>query len=186
LVCSPSHFRASKTKCNPAFEYESELSPGIAFCDEILTFQDITITAMSEPQFFAPDPGLCTEEEISYLVHTFYATARKDPLLGPIFEAHVTDWNAHFVQMINFWSMKLRGTSRFRGAPMPKHVALPGLTSELFERWLQLFHQTTSGMENANLQFNADMLARHIGSRLWLRYQMERYPNRQLVELCGA
>jgi hemoglobin len=69
---------------------------------------------------------------------------------------------------------------------MPKHVALPGLKPELFERWLQLFHQTTSEMENADLQFNADMLARHIGSRLWLRYQMERYPNRQLVELCGA
>lgn len=141
---------------------------------------------MSEPQFFAPDPGLCTEEEISHLVHTFYARARKDPLLGPIFEAHVADWDAHFVQMINFWSMKLRGTSRFRGAPMPKHVALPGLTPELFERWLQLFRQTTSEMENANLQFNADVLAQHIGSRLWLRYQMERYPDRQLVELCGA
>ncbi|SCY36357.1 hemoglobin [Nitrosospira sp. Nl5] len=141
---------------------------------------------MSHPEFTAPNPDLCTEEEISRLVHAFYARARKDPSLGPIFEAHVTDWDAHFVQMINFWSMKLRGTSRFRGAPMPKHVALPGLTPELFERWLQLFHQTTSEMGNPVLQFNADTLAFHIGGRLWLRYQMERYPDRQLVELSGA
>ena len=81
---------------------------------------------MSQLEFIAPDPNLCTEEEISKLVHTFYARARQDPSLGPIFEAHVTDWDTHFVQMINFWSMKLRGTNRFRGAPMPKHVALPG------------------------------------------------------------
>lgn len=139
-----------------------------------------------QPEFIAPHPDLCTEEEISRLVHTFYARARKDPLLGPIFEAHVSDWDTHFVQMINFWSMKLRGTNRFRGAPMPKHVALPGLSTELFERWLQLFRQTTSEMGNPLLQFNADTLASHIGDRLWLRYQMERYPDRELVELCGA
>ncbi|BCT66906.1 group III truncated hemoglobin [Nitrosospira sp. NRS527] len=139
-----------------------------------------------QPEFIAPYPDLCTEEEISRLVHAFYGRARKDPLLGPIFEAHVTNWDAHFVQMIDFWSMKLRGTSHFRGAPMPKHVALPGLTAELFERWLQLFRETTSEMENRDLQFNADMLALHIGGRLWLRYQIERYPDRQLVELQGA
>lgn len=141
---------------------------------------------MSQPEFAAPNPDLCTEEEILQLVHAFYTRARKDPSLGPIFEAHVTDWDAHFVQMINFWSMKLRGTSRFRGAPMPKHVALPGLTSELFERWLQLFRQTTSEMGNPILQFNADTLALHIGGRLWLRYQMEHYPDKQLVDLCEA
>ena len=45
---------------------------------------------MTIPQleFTAPDPEVCTEEEISRLVHAFYARARKDPRLGPIFEAH--------------------------------------------------------------------------------------------------
>lgn len=138
---------------------------------------------MSQPEFTAPDPALCTEEEIARLVHAFYARARQDPGLGPIFEAHVDDWDAHFVQMINFWSMKLRGTSRFRGMPMPKHVALPGLNPALFERWLELFRLTTSEMENPGLQFNADTLAFHIGSRLWQRYQMERFPDRELVGL---
>jgi hemoglobin len=144
------------------------------------------IQPTSQAEFAIPDPDLCTEEEISRLVHAFYTRARSDPSLGPIFEAHVTDWDAHFVQMINFWSMKLRGTSRFRGAPMPKHVALPGLNPKLFERWLQLFRQTTGEMGNPALQFYADTLAFHIGSRLWLRYQMERYPGKQLVELGDA
>ena len=139
---------------------------------------------MAQLEFTAPDPGLCTEDEISRLVHAFYGRARRDPALGPIFEGHVTDWDAHFVQMINFWSMKLRGTNRFRGMPMPKHVALPALTAQLFETWLRLFRQTTSEMGNPRLQFNADMLAFHIGTRLWQRYQLERYPDRQMVELC--
>lgn len=138
---------------------------------------------MSQPQLAMPDPSLFSEEEISQLVHTFYAKARKDPALGPIFEAHVTDWDAHFVQMINFWSMKLRGTSRFRGAPMPKHLALPELSAELFECWLHLFRQTTFEIGNPTLQLHANTLAYNIASRLWLAYQMQNRPDKPLVEL---
>ncbi len=138
---------------------------------------------MSQTEFEIPDPSLFGEEEISQLVHAFYAEARKDPDLGPIFEAHVTDWDAHFVQMTNFWSMQLRGTGRFRGAPMPKHLALPELSASLFERWLQIFKQTTQKMENPHLQLHANSLAYRIASRLWLAYQMERHPDQSLVEL---
>jgi len=141
---------------------------------------------MSQAEPAIPDPSLFSEEDISQLVHTFYATARKDPGLGPIFEAHVTDWDAHFVQMINFWSMQLRGTSRFRGAPMPKHLALPELSAALFEQWLQLFRQATQEMGNPNLQLHANALAYRIASRLWMAYQMERYPDKPLAELRSA
>lgn len=135
------------------------------------------------PSFPIPDPDLYSEEEIAQLVHTFYAKARKDPSLGPIFEGHVIDWDAHFVQMINFWSAQLRGTSRFRGAPMPKHIALPELSAALFERWLQLFHQTTSELENPQLEQHANAVANFIASRLWQGYQMSNYPDRHPVAL---
>ena len=138
---------------------------------------------MNQPLFPAPNPSLYTEEEVAKLVHTFYAKARKDPSLGPIFEAHVIDWDAHFVQMINFWSAQLRGTSRFRGAPMPKHIALPELTSELFERWLQLFRQTTEELGNPNLQQHANAVASFIATRLWQGYQINNYPDKQPVAL---
>ena len=141
---------------------------------------------MSQTEFEIPDPNLFNEEEISQLVHAFYAEARLDPGLGPIFEAHVTDWDAHFVQMTNFWSMQLRGTGRFRGAPMPKHLALPELSASLFERWLQIFKQTTQKMENSQLQLHANSLAYRIASRLWMAYQMERHPDKPFVELRPA
>ena len=127
----------------------------------------------------SPDPALYTESEIEQLVHTFYAKARKDPLLGPIFEAHVIDWDAHFAQMTNFWSAQLRGTSRFRGAPMPKHIVLPELTAELFERWLFLFRLTTHELGNATLQQHADTIAMFIANRLWHGYQLSHFPDKQ-------
>lgn len=138
---------------------------------------------MNQSPFPTPDPSLYTEEEITKLVHTFYAKARKDPSLGPIFEAHVIDWDAHFEQMTNFWSAQLRGTSRFRGAPMPKHIALPELTAGLFERWLQIFKQTTEELGNPHLQQHANAIASFIATRLWQGYQMNNYPHHQPVAL---
>ena len=138
---------------------------------------------MNQSPFPIPNPNLYTEGEVAQLVHQFYAKARKDPGLGPIFEAHVIDWDAHFVQMTNFWSAQLRGTSRFRGAPMPKHIVLPDLTAELFERWLQLFKQTTEELGNPNLQQHANAVATFIAGRLWQGYQMNNYPDKQLETL---
>ncbi|MBK6618644.1 MAG: group III truncated hemoglobin [Nitrosomonas sp.] len=130
-----------------------------------------------------PSPALYSEEEISKLVHDFYTKARQDPGLGPIFEEHVIDWDAHFVQMTNFWSAQLRGTSRFRGAPMPKHIALPELNADLFRRWLHLFRETTQEMGNPQLKHHADAIAGFIAGRLWMGYQMSHFPQQEIVEL---
>ncbi len=138
---------------------------------------------MNQPAIPTADPSLYSEEQVAQLVHNFYAKARKDPGLGPIFEEHVADWDAHFVQMTNFWSAQLRGTSRFRGAPMPKHIALPELTAELFERWLQLFKQTTKELDNPGLQQHADTVATFIAGRLWQGYQMTHNPEKTPIEL---
>lgn len=106
------------------------------------------------------------------LVHGFYALVREDPVLGPIFDAHVRDWTPHLAKMVDFWSGALRGTARFRGTPMPKHVALPGLSAELFGRWLTLFRQTTAGLDNPAMENRANDLAHRIAESLWYGYQM--------------
>ncbi|WP_343123482.1 group III truncated hemoglobin [Stenotrophomonas pictorum] len=74
-----------------------------------------------------PEVNVCTEQEVEALVRRFYARVREDEVLGPIFEARVHDWQSHLLLLIDFWSTMLRGTSRFSGAPMPKHLAIPGL-----------------------------------------------------------
>jgi hemoglobin len=121
-----------------------------------------------------PSPVLCSEEEITRLVHDFYARVRADATLGPIFDTHVHDWDTHLAKMVDFWSSALRGTARFRGTPMPKHVALPGLTAELFGRWLTLFGQTTADLGNEAMRERANELAQRIAESLWYGYQMSR------------
>jgi hemoglobin len=122
-----------------------------------------------------PGPDLCTEAEVTRLVHEFYALVRLDPMLGPIFNEHVADWPAHLDLLVDFWSAMLRGTRRFRGAPMSKHLALPGLSQELFGQWLRLFHQVTATLGNAAMQAQADDMAERVAGTFWQRYRQQ-YP----------
>ena len=121
-----------------------------------------------------PTPDLCSEEEVTHLVHDFYDRVRQDAVLGPIFDAHVHDWDTDLAKMVDFWSSALRGTARFRGTPMPKHVALPGLSAELFGRWLTLFGETTATLDNAAMRERARELAQRVAESLWYGYQMAR------------
>jgi len=123
-------------------------------------------------------PDLCTEEEVSHLVHTFYAKVRDDKLLSPIFSSHISNWNFHLSKMVDFWSSVLRGTARYRGTPMPTHNALPQIDIEMFHRWLKLFHQTTCKLANTKMRNRADELAERIAQSLWYGYQIHLNPDK--------
>jgi hemoglobin len=131
------------------------------------------------------NPELCTEADVTRLVHLFYAKVRADAVLGPIFETHVGNWEHHLAKMVDFWSSALRGTARYRGAPLPKHVALQGLRIELFHRWLGLFRETTRSLGNDDLQARADELAHRIAGSLWYGYQLRHSPERPLADVVG-
>jgi hemoglobin len=81
------------------------------------------------------------EAMISQLVRRFYAKVREDELLGPIFAAHITDWEPHLERMCAFWSSVALLTGRYHGRPMEKHLPLP-VDGQHFDRWLDLFGQT--------------------------------------------
>lgn len=78
---------------------------------------------------------------IDRLIRSFYARARLDPLIGPIFEEKVHDWEAHFGQMGAFWSSVALMSGRYHGQPMAKHLPLP-IDSPHFDRWLEIFAAT--------------------------------------------
>jgi hemoglobin len=86
------------------------------------------------------DSGI-DETMIENLVRSFYDSARLDPLIGPIFEAKVHDWNAHIRQICDFWSSTLMKSGRYRGQPMVAHMPL-GVETTHFDRWLQIFNET--------------------------------------------
>lgn len=118
-----------------------------------------------------------TESEIRGLVDAFYAKVRRDPMLGPIFAAHIDDWDGHLTKLANFWSSVLLKTGRYRGAPLPKHLAIADLNADLFERWLGLFRQTTAALRNITLREQANIAATRIAQSLWFGYQMRANPD---------
>ncbi|MEQ9124801.1 MAG: group III truncated hemoglobin [Alphaproteobacteria bacterium] len=78
------------------------------------------------------------EAMIATLVDAFYAEVRRDPVLGPIFEARIDDWTPHLARMYAFWSSVTLMTGRYHGQPMAKHQPLP-IDARHFDRWLELF-----------------------------------------------
>lgn len=84
-----------------------------------------------------------SEEQIADLVDTFYAKVRADQMLGPIFEGAISDnWGPHLAKMKAFWSSVMLASRTYKGNPMMAHLALPRLTREHFDRWLELWRET--------------------------------------------
>ncbi len=81
------------------------------------------------------------EAMIERLVRGFYGRARHDPLIGPIFESRVQDWEGHIVRMCDFWSSVALMSGRYHGAPMVVHLPLP-IDTPHFDRWLEIFAAT--------------------------------------------
>jgi hemoglobin len=82
-----------------------------------------------------------TEPAIAELVREFYAKARRDPEIGPVFNEAVDDWDAHLATLVDFWSSVMLTSGRYKGNPMAAHAKHP-IRPEFFQRWLALWRET--------------------------------------------
>jgi hemoglobin len=82
-----------------------------------------------------------TEPAIAALVDRFYEKARRDPLIGPVFNDVIDDWDEHLRKLCGFWSSVMLTTGRYKGNPMAAHMKLP-IEPHFFERWLALWQET--------------------------------------------
>jgi truncated hemoglobin YjbI len=99
-------------------------------------------------------PIEASEAEIKAMVRAFYSEAMEDPLIGPVFKSHVSDWEHHFDIVQNFWSRSLLGTTRYTGSPFTPHLSMH-LKPEFFDRWVGLFRKNAE----ANLKPAAARMA---------------------------
>ncbi len=83
------------------------------------------------------------EAGVAALVARFYARARADAMIGPVFNAAVEDWDEHLERLNGFWSSVMLGTGRYKGNPFGAHRPLP-LRPEMFDRWLALWAETAA------------------------------------------
>ncbi|MDB5459562.1 MAG: hypothetical protein JWO72_1303 [Caulobacteraceae bacterium] len=81
------------------------------------------------------------EAGLSEQVNRFYSRARRDPVLGPVFEQAVLDWPAHIQTITDFWIQAMLGESRYGGNAFAKHQD-KALKPAMFERWLALWSET--------------------------------------------
>lgn len=88
-----------------------------------------------------------TEEALGELVGRFYASVRRDPLLAPVFEPAIADWDEHLTMLQAFWSSIMLTSGRYKGRPLPAHVKHgAAMTKERFERWLALWRETAEAL----------------------------------------
>jgi truncated hemoglobin YjbI len=72
-----------------------------------------TTSMTRDPHPKAPGTSVGIDEPmIQLLVHTFYAFVRADPLLGPVFNRSILDWDAHLDKLCAFWSSVTLTTGR--------------------------------------------------------------------------
>jgi hemoglobin len=79
--------------------------------------------------------GSDPEAQIEWMVRLFYARGLADPVLGPIFRAHIHDWDTHIRTVSDFWSGVVLGTTRYTGNAFGPHVKLD-FAPVAFEHWL--------------------------------------------------
>ncbi|HQZ12465.1 MAG TPA: group III truncated hemoglobin [Devosia sp.] len=89
-------------------------------------------------------PDGLDEAMVRAVVDDFYGKARRDDVIGPIFNRVIAeaDWPHHLDKITSFWSSMLLGAGTYNGRPMPKHIVIDDLADPHFVRWLALFRET--------------------------------------------
>ena len=106
------------------------------------------VTAPYEQKF---DPDL-TGDVIRRVVEAFYAKARQDASLGPVFNALVDDWDAHIDKVTAFWLYATRLDRSYDARDfMPAHVRHPQVQASLLPQWLLLFRETAREICSENV-----------------------------------
>jgi len=105
------------------------------------------------------------ESLIMELMRAFYAKVRVDPLIGPIFNARIQEWEPHLVRIAAFWSAVMLRSGRYQGQPMRLHLPLP-IDATHFDRWLKLFEATAREVCAAPVAEQFTQRARTIGRSL--------------------
>ncbi len=86
---------------------------------------------------------------------------RRDPQIGPIFNAAVHDWDEHKRLLTSFWASVALRAGSYRGNPMGAHRPHP-IRAEHFDRWLALWRETcTEELDEASAAQMLEYAATH-------------------------
>ncbi len=111
-----------------------------------------------------------SREHIEVVVVKFYERAVLDKQIGHFFAE--LDLSSHLPRIVDFWDSILLGTQTYSGNPMQVHMKLNKKHSmELihFNRWVDLWSETVSGMFNGVKAEEAISRAKNIAAVMQLK-----------------
>tara|TARA_B100000965_G_scaffold402759_2_gene429421 strand:- start:871 stop:1272 length:402 start_codon:yes stop_codon:yes gene_type:complete len=130
-------------------------------------------------------PSIQNREDISQLVHCFYAKVRIHPVLGPIFNHHIAadEWPSHLEKLTDFWESNLFGVSKFRGSPSAKHIKVDRqmnhqISQKHFGLWLQLWLETIDELYEGEMAQKAKSIAQKMATGQYLTIWSNRAENK--------
>lgn len=114
------------------------------------------------------------EADLERLIPAFYARVRIDPMIGPVFNSAIDDWDHHLHKLIAFWSSVMLTSGRYKGNPMAAHAKhMDTITPDMFDRWLALWSEVTSELLADNvaqaMRAKAGMIAESLKLALYFR-----------------
>lgn len=112
--------------------------------------------------------------DVATLVSTFYAKVRKDKVLGPIFNASITDWECHLALLTDFWETQLFLKRTYFGNPVTAHQEVDkkmnhSITSEHFGLWLNLWFETIDQLYTGEVAWIAKNRAQKMSTMLFMK-----------------
>jgi len=123
----------------------------------------------------APLNDILTIEDIKLLVNTFYSKVQKDNFIGPIFNEKIGDrWPEHLEKMYGFWETILLEVHSYSGSPFPPHKQLL-VSKEHFDRWMEIFIQTTDSLFTGPLADEAKLRAKNMAEMF--NYKIDYFRN---------
>lgn len=113
------------------------------------------------------------KEDVKSLVVAFYSKVRKDNTLGPIFNAVISDWEAHFEHLSTFWESQLFMVNTFLGNPLKKHQEVDKQVNHTIEErhfglWINLWFQTIDELFSGEKAQLAKNKARNMGTYMFI------------------
>ncbi|MFV5686595.1 group III truncated hemoglobin [Flavobacterium sp. GB2R13] len=118
---------------------------------------------------------ITTLEDIKLLVDSFYSKVQKDQFIGPIFNEKIgSRWPEHLEKMYRFWQTILFEVHSYSGSPFPPHKQLP-VSKEHFERWMEIFIETTDSLFVGPLAEEAKIRAKNMAEMF--NYKIEYFRN---------
>ena len=115
-------------------------------------------------------PDILSLDDIKLLVNTFYDAAKKDDLIGPVFNEKVKDWDRHLNIMYTFWETVILDAYSYKGSPFNQHKDLP-VNKTHFDRWVQLFSKIVDENFSGTNAENAKQRAQQLATVFWSKME---------------